>query len=60
MKHKDDYDGKLGQVIEFLEVSDNQTDRKKSHCACGCCCTALVEVVMTPDWNKQEIAMDEP
>ena len=31
IKHKNDYDGKLAQIVEFLETSDSPSDRARSH-----------------------------
>ena len=53
MKHKDHYDGRLAQVVEFLEDSAVASDREKSHRGKGVCRAAMVEVVQTPARKKR-------
>lgn len=43
IRHKDDYDGKLAQVVDLLEDSESPSDRAKSHQNFGVCRAVLVE-----------------
>jgi hypothetical protein len=43
VKHKHDYDGKIAQIVEFLEGSDSPSDRAKSHRNVGVAIGALLE-----------------
>ena len=43
IKHKEHYDGRLGQVIDFLTTSESPGDKAKSHRNKGVCRAVLVE-----------------
>lgn len=43
VKHKQDYDGKIAQIVEFLETSESPSDRAKSKRNMGVAVAALLE-----------------
>ena len=51
VKHKDRYEGKLCQVTSFLEMSDNSSDRRRSHRYRG---IATAIVVGSPPSNEKK------
>ncbi len=53
VKHKELYEGKLAQVIEFLEESNFPGDRAKSHRGRGVCRAAVVSYSPTPERSRK-------
>jgi hypothetical protein len=45
VKHKEDYDGKLGQVVEIMGSSKDKAIRKKSYHYKGWATSVLIEVL---------------
>jgi hypothetical protein len=41
--HKDDYNGRVAQVVEFLKESENPAKRRRSHSMKGVCMAALLQ-----------------
>jgi hypothetical protein len=58
IKHKQDYDGKLGQVIEILKKSGSTGDRKKHHHYLGCVKAVIINAP-TPEKKKKKRSMEE-
>ena len=45
LRHKEDFHGKLGQVVEMLKTSESPTQRHRSHQNYGVCRLALIDSV---------------
>jgi hypothetical protein len=63
LKYKDEYDGRLAQVIEvFGEESESPSDRAKHHRNKGCCRAVLIEAEyrdpITPPAKKHKTSLD--
>ena len=55
--HKDQYDGKLGQVVEvFNNKSESPSDRAKHKRNMGCCRVAMVETIRRDDGDDTKPA----
>ena len=57
LKHKEAYNGKLAQIVEFVAESNSPADRAKSHRCYGLCRAVLVEAEMEED---EENVHDSP
>ena len=55
LKKKDQYDGKIAQVTEFLEDSTFPHERARSHRGKGICRACLVEMVKTPPRKRRRL-----
>jgi hypothetical protein len=44
LKHKKDYDGQLGQIVEMLGMSESPGDRQKHHRNRGACVAVLLSL----------------
>ncbi len=49
VKHKKEYDGKIAQVVEFLDKSESPQDRKKSHRCMGIIKAIIIEAERARD-----------
>ncbi len=58
VKHKELYEGKLAQVIEFLEESNFPGNRAKSHRSRGVCHAAVVSYSPTPERSRKQQRLD--
>jgi hypothetical protein len=58
LKHKDDYDGKLGQVVEIMGLSKDKALRKKSYHYKGWVTSVLIEVEQ--EEGKKKRPLEEP
>ena len=57
LKHKEAYNGKLAQIVEFVAESNSPADRAKLHRCYGLCRAVLVEAEMEED---EENVHDSP
>ena len=57
LKYKDEYDGRLAQVVEvFDENSESPSDRSKHHRNMGCCRAVLIEAEYRDSPRKKQRA----
>lgn len=42
IRHAQDFDGKVAQVVEFLQHSDNKRARERSYRNCGMCMASII------------------
>ena len=55
LKYKDEYDGRLAQVVEiFGDKSESPSDRAKHHRNHGCCRAALIEAEYRESPKKKQ------
>jgi hypothetical protein len=59
VKHKDKYDGKVAQVVSFLEESDNKSERNRSHYCRGIAQAAIVGNPRSPAPDKKKKRIGE-
>jgi hypothetical protein len=54
IKHKDAYDGRTAQIVEFLAVSDSPSDKAKSSRNAGVCRAVMLELGKKPESKKKK------
>jgi hypothetical protein len=54
IKHKEKYDGKVAQVVSFLEESENKSERTRAHYCKGIARATIVGNPPSPEQKKQK------